>query len=464
MSNKAILAILLIRFFFVSILCGAQAGNVERSSTFQGEIEGVSPLIVHLKVKGGIVEGFYKYPSDSVVVFLKGTLDDEGKLLLSGAKKPYPEFSGRLEGRLITGSYLSSKKAKPQPFYAFDFRGEYCNLHNLYYFRLFLSDKGYEIESLSQTYKKALISTCRHEDGRIYLRSDSLNARLYLHGDTLVVDTIGGLPSFMSPYERYGSEYFSFTPTREFWDSGSFVEFPEKDEEFKPEGSLIVQNDVISIRLSRIPRSEYVVGKWAAPRARTYQAITDFTQVKKKLGKKLKSLKKYDEESDEWRPAGVEITYNDGTKRVLDWFYDWEAYPGAFTAFYPELDIVIFESEAGGDEVIDLNDSSLEYKKVGNPFYHAVSPEGRWRITGYYPGGAADTEEWWLEMWNPSLKRYEYFSGDDPRGNGERWADSSVFRYIGGWFWIDNNTVLFKQETGFVSYYKLEIAMERNGK
>lgn len=441
-----------ITFLFISIPSYAQIV----SSTYQGEIEGVSPFIIHLQGEGGSVEGFYKYPNDNVVVFLKGNIDDAGNLALAGEPDNYPVLAGHLTGRLIEGNIALSSEAEPHPFYAVDFRGEYHNHYNSDYLRLFLSENGYILKGLNRTDQQEQIATFRRENGWVGLRADSLNTTMYLSGDTLIVDTLRGVPLFLSPNGDYNRGDLSFTASEELWSSDSYAEFPEKNEDFKPEGITKDIDHAISIRLTLIPQSEYVIGKWTAPLSRSYEAITDFAEARKFLGEKMKPIQKHDPETGELISTVIEITYNDGTTKMLDWLYDFETYPDAFYAYYPELDILIFEAEAGGDEIIDFNHSSSNHD-IGNPAQTATSPDGEWRVTGYYPGGAADTDEWWLERWNPSLNKYEMALDFK---NNYRVSEEPTFKmpeYIDGWFWMDDRTVLFKSQFINGNYYKLEL-------
>lgn len=151
---------------------------------------------------------------------------------------------------------------KTHTFYAVDFRGEYKNPSHYDYVRLTLSESGYVFESLSRVRTREEISTFRDKDGRLWLRADSLNILMYIEGDALVLDTLQGKPAFLSPGNVYGAGELSFTISDGLWDGESFNEFPEKNEELRPEGFQKVLNDMISIQITQIPRSEYIVGKW----------------------------------------------------------------------------------------------------------------------------------------------------------------------------------------------------------
>lgn len=447
--------IVLFAFVLASIASYAQTVN----GTFQGEIEGVSPFILHLNGEGSSVKGFYKYPTDNVVVFLKGNIDDAGNLSLEGEHDHYPVIAGNLTGRLLEGNVVFSSEAEKHYFYAVDFRGEYRNEFNTDYLRLFLSENGYVLKGLNRTGNEEKISTFRTENGWIGLRADSLNTTMYLREDSLVVDTVCGLPVFMSSNGDYSRGDLSFTRLEDFWSSESYAEFPEKNENFKPEGNIKEVDDRLSVRLTQIPQSDYVIAKWRAPTNRSYKAITDFDQARKFLGEKMKPLQKHDPETGELLSTEIEITYKDGATKILDWLYDFETYPEAFYAYYPELDVLVFEAEAGGDEIIDFNDSSPG-RDIGNPAQTATSPDGEWRVTGYYPGGAADTDEWWLERWNPLLEKYE-MSLDFK--NNYRVGEKPAFmmpEYINGWLWVDDRTVIFKNQLPDRYYYKLELLVK----
>lgn len=453
--------LVLLAFALISITCHAQAIN----GTFQGEIEGISPIIIHLKGHSGLVEGFYKHAADSTVVMLAGKLDGAGNLSLAGMQTPDIVFSGRLSGKVIGGEVVLSRHTKPHPFYAVDLRGEYRDQHSSDYFLLALFEEGYALSSLNYPDKRELITTHRNENGRIGLRADSLNATMYLRGDTLVLDTLRGMPAFRphTPWRSNDAGSLLFTVFDEFWSGESFTEFPEKNADLNPEGFRKELNDTLSVRLTQIPRSEYIVSGWTAPHERTYRVIRNFADAKDMLDKKLKPLQKYNESGEPlWMQT--EIIYNDGTKKILDWGCDFNSGLDAYFAYYPELDILIVENEAAGDEVIDFNDSSSVY--VGDPGQTATSPDGQWRITGYYPGGAADTSEWWMETWNPTLGKYERFM------NFEEYCDHhtntlhsfAIPRYINGWFWVDERTALFKTEFSETTYYKLELESARSGR
>jgi hypothetical protein len=79
-----------------------------------------------------------------------------------------------------------------------------------------------------------------------------------------------------------------------------------------------------------------------------------------------------------------------------------------------------------------LNDPDNPWSGDGVPNSWAISPDGRWRICGYYPGGASDHGDYWIQQWDNDKQKYEFVGDLDLVG-----------QYADGWFWVDNYTVLF---------------------
>jgi len=98
-----------------------------------------------------------------------------------------------------------------------------------------------------------------------------------------------------------------------------------------------------------------------------------------------------------------------------------------------------------------LNDITDQH--VGNPNYHAVSPDKQLRINGICPG--QEGLIYWLEKWNPAKKKYEFISNFSDEVLYERLKENSVFYYSKGWFWVSNSKVLFKC-WGYGRYYEME--------
>jgi len=412
---------------------------------FQGEIMGASPFILCIESEEESVAGFFKYLSDSTIVSLEGTVDGEGNMVLKGTKKPYQMFLCRLQNRTIQGSFTPSERAHyPYAFYAVDLRGEYMNI---YYegFRISLSENGYIMKDMMYS-KEGLITTRTEGNGKIYLQCDSLNAKLYVENDTLRVDTLYGRPSFIWKRDIViDEERQQFMLQESFWNGESFAEFPEKNEKCSLDKQVIKLNNTYSSRIKQISRSEYLVRKWESAhlRHKPYKAVTDTTNAKKMLHKRMKITVT---DPEEYSFPILELSCKDGGRRRIDWF-EWKY---SFIAYYPELNVLILNHEADGDYPVDLNDCAKEH--VGNPRYDATSPDKRLRISGLSPGGAADGMEYFLEVWNKSKKKYEfvnYLGGEHFEFN---------FNYADGWFWTGNNKALFVQNMGGDSYcYEMEI-------
>jgi hypothetical protein len=202
-----------------------------------------------------------------------------------------------------------------------------------------------------------------------------------------------------------------------------------------------------STKLREISESEYTIRKNESEhlRHKPYKVITDFKEVQKMLGRKMKIIEV--EGGEKIYGEGVkymklEITFKDRTKRREDWTYE-----SIFKAYFPELNILLLESDGDMEYQFDLNGSSDDDIK-GNPFNHAVSPDKQLRINGYFPGSAAEDNDYWLEEWNPKKKRYEFVA----------YFERDFFYYSRDWFWTSNNTVLFRHGLWKYQYYEMEIS------
>jgi len=206
-----------------------------------------------------------------------------------------------------------------------------------------------------------------------------------------------------------------------------------------------------SIRLKQVSEDEYMIQKKESEHLRhePYKEVTNVAEARKMLGKKVKSVEVYNEEGDYLYPA-VEITFKDGVKKRFDW-RTLDEY--GFIAYYPELRILILNHEASGDHPIDLNNSTNEH--VGNPHYSALSPDKQLRIAGYFPGGAVDGVQYFLEKWNPKKKKYEFI--DDFKDYFEEEGDVIFFLFATDWFWADNSKTFFRIGTYMGGYYEMEI-------
>ena len=139
--------------FLLLLLCSSLCFGQTLSGTFQGEIAGRAPIFLHIEAENGVVTGYYIYPSDKVFVPLKGSIDKNGNINLANSKKPFYVFSGKLQNRIIRGSFKASEKEKQENFYAVDFTGGYKNICvNSTQLSFNLSHKGY------------LLSVCSNEN------------------------------------------------------------------------------------------------------------------------------------------------------------------------------------------------------------------------------------------------------------------------------------------------------------
>jgi len=210
-------------------------------------------------------------------------------------------------------------------------------------------------------------------------------------------------------------------------------------------------NDLFSIRLRQISENEYTdrnkETKYLSHKP--YKVVTDIAKAKKMLKKRIKGVKREEASYDQ-----LEVIYKGRFKKVLNVMWlGWNKENNNFIAYYPELGVLILEHEASGDYPVDLNDSANEH--VGNPKYHATSPDRQFRINGYYPGGPIDGWEFFLEKWNTKKTKYEFVASliniEEPFYYS--------FSYTNNWFWTSNNKVLFKyglwEEDA--RYYEMEL-------
>ena len=200
-------------------------------------------------------------------------------------------------------------------------------------------------------------------------------------------------------------------------------------------------NDFYSVRLKQISESEYTAQKTASKhlRHKPYQVIADISQAQKMLGRRLKLVKVTE---GDFSYNATEITFKDGKKQRLDW-------ENEFRAYFPELNVLLFQGGHTSDRPFDLSDSANE--RNGNPYYHAVSPDKQLRINGIDPGQEGII--YWLEKWNKSKKKYEfigYFSDDN-----------SIFYYSKDWFWTSNSKAFFKHGwDDYALYYEVDICLD----
>lgn len=154
---------------------------------------------------------------------------------------------------------------------------------------------------------------------------------------------------------------------------------------------------------------------------------------------------------------------NDDVKKTITDCYDPLSDYAFFIAYYPKLDILVFEEEAVCDGVVNFNDSSDKIVNnqtyARNPYYDSPSPDGKLLMTGYYPGGAAEGISWHIEKWNSNDKRYEFVASLDL---GSEDYDFTYLNDSSAWFWSDNDKVMFKSPDYCPRNYYYEMKIIEN--
>lgn len=211
-------------------------------------------------------------------------------------------------------------------------------------------------------------------------------------------------------------------------------------------------NNFYSSKLRQISEEEYTNRKKESEhlRHKPYEVVSDIGEAQKMLGKRLKTFDIKEEDTD-FSYREYEITFKDGTKKRLDSDY-------SFVAYFPQLEILLFEGGHGSDQPFDLNNSNdgvtfMDFPhriKIGNPFDHIISPNKLFRINGFFDG--QDCLLRFLEKWNKPNKKYEFINW--------LWGENNIYEfcYATDCFWINNNTVLFKSvcRDDYCSYYEIE--------
>ena len=219
-------------------------------------------------------------------------------------------------------------------------------------------------------------------------------------------------------------------------------------------------NDNCTIRLKQITKEKYIAQKEQSEHLqhKPYDAITDVHKAQKMLRKRFKVIGRKEEGAD-FDYSKYEITFRDKTKEHLDIEY-------GFIAYFPQLEILLFEGGHTTEHMFDLNNSNSlitfeenfpEYIRIGNPYRHSISPDKQFRINGFHDG--QDCVLYFLEKWNKLKKRYEFI------GYFPHYSNSSFsFCYVGNWFWTGKNKVIFTNLGGgeneyneYTEFYELEI-------
>ena len=209
-------------------------------------------------------------------------------------------------------------------------------------------------------------------------------------------------------------------------------------------------NDFYSIQLKQISEREYAAKKQQSEHLQhdPYDVITDFAEAQKFLGDRLKIV---NVEEGDYSYDTYEITFNDGVKKRLD-------SDCGFMAYFPQLEILLFEGGHQSDQPFDLNNSNYAVTftddfpynvRIGNPYNHRVSPDKQLRINGFHDG--QDCLYRFLEKWNKSKEAYEFVGY--LLGTENIWDLCRVFEF----FWTSNNRVILSNFSVENEYYEAMI-------
>lgn len=207
------------------------------------------------------------------------------------------------------------------------------------------------------------------------------------------------------------------------------------------------------IKLRQITKDKYT--EWQIEsehlRNKPYKVVSDIAATQEILGERLQLFDRKVGGTD-FNYFECEIMFNDGIKKRVDIEY-------GFVAYFPQLEILLFEGANSTSQVFDLNDSNTipdfdfpHRIRIGNPYYHSVSPDKQLRVNGLFDGGN-DCMIYFLEKWDAANEKYEYI-GLLLRDEN----DSTKFCDANNWFWMSNNKALFKTgwEDDYSHYYEIE--------
>jgi hypothetical protein len=399
--------------------------NTFQGATFQGEMVGTAPLLLHIEAKAGVVTGFYKYLSNNVLIPLKGSVDKKGNLLLTDTSSPFSSFSGKLKNRLIQGSFKATKASKPQAFYAINFRTTYDRKDWIR--RCELSLEGYVCGDV-------LIATHIQPDGRIYFqeKTDRTANKFYLNEDA------NGFVYNDNNCEvkPCGNKHFILEESE-----GEIAEESEESEESEASLSFhrvktIQLNHHYFVKAKWMKRSECVVKNWKSAHLQhpPHKAVKDIAQVREMLKGRV-----------EITEQKTTITFKDGAQKNIS-----DCGWGGNSAYFPEVDVLLLEGEATDDCPVDLNDSTKAPSRVGSPYSYKLSPDKQLRLNTYYPGN--EYNPLFLEKWNPSQKKYEFVA-----------LFGEYFYKSGGWVWISNRKLIAGDYGGSIygACYEIEIVEKK---
>lgn len=110
-------------------------------------------------------------------------------------------------------------------------------------------------------------------------------------------------------------------------------------------------------------------------------------------------------------------------------------------AYFPKYHYLLLECGHSSDYLINLKNGDDDVNRIGNPDYYLSSPQGTFRINGYYSGQA---NVYFLEKTNQNGTPEYMFT----------LSSLIPLDFMEKYFWKDNNTILSKIEK---EYYKIQL-------
>ena len=198
------------------------------------------------------------------------------------------------------------------------------------------------------------------------------------------------------------------------------------------------------IQLREISRNEFTTRRRESHSLQhrpNHKRITESAELQQLLGDRVRGVGEF----RYWYDS-LEITCNNSTTKVHN--MPWGGWNDLI--YYPELGLLIvpdpFRDTFG--VVIDLNNSEREWRELGFPEFHNLSPDKQWRLNGRH--GKFGFNYYFLEKWNSRRRRFEFFGNFDslnpPDFDGTFWALEC--------FWVGNSTLLLSSAQGF---FEIEI-------
>lgn len=186
-----------------------------------------------------------------------------------------------------------------------------------------------------------------------------------------------------------------------------------------------------NVEVDEITQEEFLAQEIKRTKEPTVEKITDVDEIKKMLKKNI--TLEYNEEYGYHEIQG--ITADNGKKIDLYWF-DY-----GVKAYFPKYHYVLLEGGHSMEDIIDLKNGDNDIGRIGNPGYYLPSPNGAFRMNGYYSG-----------------QSFVHFL----EKNNERGAPEYLFSisellaldFIETFFWTEENTLLLKIGN---TYYSVRI-------